>query len=90
MALFSKKKKQEKYESEMILRLHAGLAAANKENTVLYKQIRILSKQVEGAYSKLCEISIDRDMWFENYMTLVKKYKELENEQPLSKTPGKD
>jgi len=83
-----KKKKQEKYESELIIRLHAGLTAANKENTTLYKKIKILSKQLDEAYTRLCDMSIDRDKWQESFMALVAKYKELESEIP--KTPSKD
>lgn len=95
MGLFSKKKKYEKYESEMILRLHAGLRTANKENTSLYKKIKLLTaqldeafrkvttlaNQVKEAYKLLSEMSEDRDAWQDKYLELLKKYKELKNEK---------
>ena len=98
MGLFSKKKKYEKYENEMILRLHAGLRAANKENTSLYKKIKLLTQQLDEAFRKvttlanqvkeayklLSEMSIDRDKWQEKYLEL------LERTNELSKTSSQD
>ena len=86
----------------MILRLHTALGAANKENTALYKRIKLLTGQLKEAFSKvtilanqvkeayklLSEMSIDRDKWQDQYLSLLAKYKELKNEIP--KITGKD
>ena len=99
---FSKKKKYQKLESEMILRLHAGLRAANKENTSLYKKIKTLTEQLDEAFKKvgtlanqvkeayklLSEMSAERDEWQDQYLALTKKYKEMTDE--ISKTSSTD
>jgi hypothetical protein len=52
-------------DADLYLRLHRGLAAANKENTKLWKKIKSLEGRIRELEKNLEELAIERDKLME-------------------------